>query len=341
MKNKHWSQDEVSYLINNYKILSYKDIALQLNRSEGAIRAKCFSLNLIKNDSWSQDEIKFLTDNYYKIPVKDLANIMNRTINAIRLKAKKLGLKKYPYQCNYHFFKQIDTEEKAYWLGFLSADGWISKNEKTGAGVVGVELQYRDINHLKKLNKSLNGNYKITDRWRDCSLSSSDKKHHMSVLRIFSIDMYNDLFKMGLGNNKSYSLQLPNISDNLLRHYMRGYFDGDGCFGISYDKLGNIKKYSCSYLSASKELIYAFERVIHNMGITSTHIHTYKKDNFSQMWRIWINDGNNQGRLKFLEYLYKDSKNYLNRKYEKYKIIKNHIESQRLHQLEITGSFIV
>ena len=38
---------------------------------------------------------------------------------------------------------------------------------------------------------------------------------------------------------------------------MRGYFDGDGCFGISYDELGNIKKYSCSYLSASEKLINA------------------------------------------------------------------------------------
>ena len=49
---------------------------------------------------------------------------------------------------NEHIFDIIDTEEKAYWLGFIYADGCISL--KTNA--FEISLKYDDINHLNKFN---------------------------------------------------------------------------------------------------------------------------------------------------------------------------------------------
>nr|DAG90196.1 MAG TPA: endonuclease [Crassvirales sp.] len=53
---------------------------------------------------------------------------------------------------NRDFFSVIDTEEKAYWLGFLYADGFISASGNT----VGLSISLKDIDHLKKYNNALN-----------------------------------------------------------------------------------------------------------------------------------------------------------------------------------------
>ena len=340
-KDPVWSQEEIDYLLDNWETTAYSVISKKINRSEAAIRGKCFELNLIKKDRWTEEEEKYLKMVYQEMPTKEIAENLGRTPDAVQNHAKKMGMKKYPYTCDYRFFEKIDTEEKAYWLGFLSADGWISKNEENQSGAVGVELQYGDIDHLRKFNKSINGNYQITDRWRTTGFKdgSNTKKYHTCVLRIFSIQMYNDLFVLGFNKEKSYNLKMPEIPDELLRHYLRGYFDGDGCFAISYNSSKRISKYSCSFVGASKDMIEQIEEVIHNIGILSTRMDTYQREGYARMWRVWVNDGDSHGRLKFLDYIYKDATIYLDRKYKKYIEIKNYIESRRPHQTEMSGSF--
>lgn len=62
---------------------------------------------------------------------------------------------------NDNIFSLIDTEEKAYWLGFLYADGYIRKGENNHISIV---LQQRDINHLVKFKKFLNSPAKVSDK---------------------------------------------------------------------------------------------------------------------------------------------------------------------------------
>ena len=177
VKAKSWTEEEEKYLQDNFKELTHKEMGDFLGRTEQAVRAKCFDLNLYKKDiPWSEFELNYIRNNYRETDNCELSKILNRTENAIHLQASRMGLKKYPYHCDYHYFDKIDTEEKAYWLGFLTADGWISKNEETNSAAVGVELQYGDINHLRKFNKSIGGNYQITDRWRTCDISTKDKE---------------------------------------------------------------------------------------------------------------------------------------------------------------------
>ena len=340
VKDKPWSDEDIDYLISNWENTNYSIIAKKLSRTEGAIRAKCFDLNLIKNDRWTLEDENYLKEVYYRIPTKDIAKILNRTPSSIQIKAKKLGLKKYPYHCNYQFFKEINTEEKAYWLGFLSADGWINKNDSTGSGVVGTEIQYGDINHLKKFNKSLEGNYRITDRWRTCSLSSNpDKLNHMCCLRIFSTDMYNDLLNLGFSCDKSYTFKIPEIPNELMRHYIRGYFDGDGCFSIHRNKNGSMKTFSCSFVSASGQAIDDFEQILHDVGFDAIRIECLTRDGFAPIWRLHINQGRNKDKLRFLDYLYKDATIYLDRKYARYQQVLEHYTIRSPHQTEMSGSF--
>lgn len=312
VRAKAWTDEEEMYLINNFKQFSHKEIGKALNRTEQAIRAKCFDLNLYKKDvPWTENELDYIKSNYQEISNSELSKVLNRTENAIHLQASRMGLKKYPYYCNYHYFDIIDTEEKAYWLGFLTADGWINQNEATHSAAVGIDLQYSDINHLKKFNKSINGNYQITDRWKSCPISTKDteKKHHICTIRIFSKIMYNSLSLFGFSNNKTYSVKFPDLAPELVRHYIRGYFDGDGCFTITN------KTFQTNFVTASEEFKNGLINALNNIDINISDC-SYINKCGTTMYRPDITK--NSDRIKFLDYIYKDSTVYLDRKYKKY-----------------------
>lgn len=311
IRNEKWSEEELRYIKDNFQKMTHEEIGKVLNRTTKAITAKCFDLNLYKKEfPWTIEEEEFVKQNYFEMKTAEIAKILNRTTNAIELRAHKFGLKKSPYSCNYHYFDNIDTEEKAYWLGFLTADGWISINTKANAGVTGIELQYGDIEHLRKFNKSISGNYKITDRWKFCPLSKyKDKKNHTCLVRIFSLSMYQSLVRLGFSDNKTYNCHIPKIKDELLRHYIRGYFDGDGCFSFGE------KTFSVRFCMASenlkKDLLYILEG--RNYSIYKyEYISQYDTQTYS------FELSTTHDKVDFLNWIYKDSTIYLNRKYYKY-----------------------
>ena len=94
MPNKNWDTAEVSFLIANYNTLSNEEIGIHLNRSTGAITAKCYQLGLKKKQTWSDSEISYLKSNYNFLTQEQIANYLGRTKSAVNIKASKLGLKK-------------------------------------------------------------------------------------------------------------------------------------------------------------------------------------------------------------------------------------------------------
>ena len=323
VRNKNWSNEEIQFLKDNFESTLFSELSKTLGRTESAIRAKCFDLNLFKNSPWTDDEISFVKENYMEMKMSDISQMLSRTMSAIELKAKRLGLKKYPYTCDYHYFDEIDTEEKAYWLGFLTADGWINKNDKTNAGVTGIELQYGDINHLKKFNKSIGGNYKITDRWKECPISTKDKekKHHLCCIRIFSLTMYNSLANKGFSKDKSYDCHMPMLRQDLIRHYIRGYFDGDGCFCYTN------KSFSISFITASRVFHEDLITILSNIPVTPG-INIFENEFGTTMYRPEIY--RQQDKINFLDWIYEDANIYLDRKYKKYLKVKNNLNTQSL-----------
>lgn len=309
-RNKPWTKEEEKYLIDNFINLSHREIGAYLNRTEQAVRAKCFDMDLYKKEiPWTEYELNFIKENYKELTNKEIAQILNRTENAIHLKASKMGIKKDTYSCNYHFFDTIDTEEKAYWLGFLTADGWISET-KEGHKSVGIELQYGDIEHLRKFNKSIEGNYKITDRWRICSVSKNNTKTHNCVIRVYSKLMYDSLCELGFSTDKTYCIGIPLLRKDLIRHYVRGYFDGDGCFTLTN------KTFKTNYITASKNFNDDMLNILSQELDIHIKNHSYVNEYETVMYRPDIT--RNEDKIKFLDYMYKDSTIYLDRKYKKY-----------------------
>ncbi len=122
------------------------------------------------------------------------------------------------YALNHRFFATIDTEEKAYWLGFLSADGCISDSNTLIVG-----LSPKDEDHLVRLRTALGANHPLYRKPDGTA----------AVLAITSVVMARDLAQFGVVPRKTFTIRWPtNLPDNMLRHYARGYVDGDGGFTI-------------------------------------------------------------------------------------------------------------
>jgi len=116
------------------------------------------------------------------------------------------------------FFDSIDSEAKAYWLGFLTADAHV------GRTVIQIGLASRDRDHLLSFRSFLGSSHPIVD-----FVSSG---HAASRIAIGSIRLANRLRELGLFTNKSATAHpCTEIPDELLRHYWRGVVDGDGWIG--------------------------------------------------------------------------------------------------------------
>ena len=116
-------------------------------------------------------------------------------------------------------FETIDTEEKAYWLGFLYADGSVSSKEHK----IELGLAEQDLKQIEKFRDFIGIMNKISYR-------STTKSYRYSFR---SESCKEDLIKQGCVPKKSLILNFPTenqVPKNLIRHFIRGYFDGDGWF---------------------------------------------------------------------------------------------------------------
>lgn len=218
---------------------------------------------------------------------------------------KKYYIEHYGKKCwraNNCVFDNIDTEEKAYWLGFIYADGCISsspinESHKYKQYTFEIGLQISDKNHLEKLKIFFNfkGNVEETDT--------------MCRLRINDDHLWNTLNNYGCTPRKSLTLQFPNeniFSDkSLIRHFIRGYWDGDGC--LSFKR----KNYPCISVIGTNMFINTLIKYLPIEG------KTYQNTESNTITKKLMYNGDNA--FAITNYLYNNSNIYLNRKYDIYK----------------------
>ena len=212
------------------------------------------------------------------------------------------------YSCNSDFFETIDTEEKAYWLGFMYADGYVSSAGVYNHGTVGISLNLCDYEHLEKFKKSMSATYPIKTYKSKNSYNSSCE---YCRLLIHNQKLYNDAIKQGIVEHKTNILTQPKITnENLVKDFIRGYFDGDGC--VSKNTKRNT--YAIKILGTEDILNYIKE-FIHKNNIAQ--IKRYYKRKNSQTVSSLEFAGNNQTK-RFLDIIYNKSTIYLDRKYKRY-----------------------
>lgn len=265
-------------------------------------------MKLYKSKEWLEQQFKEIGNN---VQIGQLCGVSGDTIEYWRKKfnipkseqGKQVRRKR---RLNQDFFNTIDTEEKAYWLGFAMADGCITRTEANGPyNRFCFCLKGDDISHLEKLNKSLDADYPIKTKTN--INKKLDFETTICEIRISSRILCDNLIRNGVVPNKTGKEILPDtVPQELIKHFIRGFFDGDGC-------LAKTKKidFSCS----SKFIIDS----IHDYFKKELDIdfHIYKSDDYSiPFYRMESNHYKNNKIV--LDHLYKDATIYLDRKYNLY-----------------------
>lgn len=204
------------------------------------------------------------------------------------------------HTCTYDYFERIDNEHKAYWLGFIMADGNV-RIENNKKYVLEIGLKDDDNEHLNKFLKDINSTdtvtYKMNGIYKSCRVMIRSKK------------LVTDLISLGCTERKSLTLKFPTIDEKLLRHFIRGYFDGDGSVYFN----NNSKKIAFNLLGTDDFLNNCYRIFNENTGITITKL--YEKKNCKTKFIL----KHGKQAILILDWLYKDNTICLDRKYIKYK----------------------
>ncbi len=215
-------------------------------------------------------------------------------------KAKDDSSKKWPF--DEAFFETIDTEAKAYWLGFLMADGCVYIGKK-GDHLLRVHLNRRDDTILSRF---------LTDIGCQRPLIYSGDTVEV---KLFSKRLIKDLIRQGCTQRKSLTLEFPTcVPDRLIHHFIRGYFDGDGtiCFGKgAHRKNGKGRFY---WIKAAFYCSYAFGTGLHERLLAEGfYTRVNPKGKIVEVIMMGFDNA-----ARFHNYLYHDATGFLQRKRDKF-----------------------
>ncbi len=161
---------------------------------------------------------------------------------------------------NKDFFKTW-SGDMAYILGFFAADGYMTVNKRGGQFWC---FDIKDLTLLKGIKAAIESDHKISTRYR------RERKSISFRLQIGSIEMCDDLRKLGFGPNKTLRLWMPNIPNEYFGDFVRGYFDGDGCVWTGYiHKSRRVwsQTISIMFTSCSNEFLLALKNRLEMFGI--------------------------------------------------------------------------
>ena len=289
-KENNISADTVAYWLRKYNIKKYEEIAPYMNKT-------------------------YMTELYNKYrsgsKISELLNCNEKTIyrwlekhGIDTSKTGSQGARKHFY--NEDYFKKIDTERKAYFLGFILADGCVYLGANKNSYRFQMNLQMKDKYILEELQRDIGSDYKIQDKQFGYKKNGDPK--FISLLKINSSKLCEDLMNLGVIPRKSMKQEMKKdlISDNLIKHFIRGYFDGNGSCSIK-------KKQISLDFFGSKTICLQIDECLKLNNINKNVLYGNRKN---ELYGLRINNTDNKILLYY--YLYKNATIYLKRKKEKF-----------------------
>jgi hypothetical protein len=205
------------------------------------------------------------------------------------------------YHCDFNFFDIIDNEKKSYWLGFLYADAYVAQHKRKDNKLksrLEIGLHIKDTGHLEKFQRDIHSNHKLY-----CSVKFPNK----ITLEINNKNLCSSLIKHGCHQKKSFTIQFPVLRGDLIRHFIRGFFDGDG----SVYKCAN-GYWGVKICSASPQFLVEYSSILTQNEISNK----IAKGAGVEIIVIKTSDF-----IKFFHFLYDDATTFMDRKIDKYRTL--------------------
>jgi len=281
------------YLVKELRTKDYKQIAEENGVSFKTINRKMREFGFTNPSlKWSQKEIDLLKEEY-PINPNVYSLFPNRTIISINHKASRFKLKKdipkRKHKVNSFFFKKW-SEDMAYILGWFYSDGCVSSN----TNCCSIHLHVKDVEILRKIRKAMDSTHLL-------------EIYNNSVnFRIYDFILKESLIKLGCVPRKSLKIKFPNIPEEYLSHFVRGYFDGDG--SIHFNQPNTVKV----SFAGSEYFIRSLQKVLNEqLGLRVS-----KTGRNSGIWRC-LYYGNDARKL--CRWMYEDTSGlFLGRKKERF-----------------------
>ena len=303
------SLEQKQFIIDNYSKMKNKDICNILQITDEQLRGYANNRKLIKNF-----DVAYKNEHYFE---ECLAKNIDDSLNICKVEEPMIDESKLyksnhgKYFVNQDYFEVIDNEWKAYWLGFLYADGCVC--DKNGKGksknMVSLSLSELDANHVRKFAKSLQTDSPVYIR------QTNYKNKKCANLNVNNQKLCKDLIDLGCVPRKSLTLTFPTskqVPEHLIRHFIRGYFDGDGCIYVNKEK----RNVRINFTGTLEFLTKLQEILVKECDFRFTKIQHKKNNKAYSLQYAHLRCIEN-----FYRYLYKDCNVVLDRKFEKFNSI--------------------
>lgn len=211
------------------------------------------------------------------------------------------------YTLDENYFFEINSLDKAYFLGLLYADGNVYI--KNSINHLSIELLLEDLKIIELFKICLKTNRPTKFRKSKVDKNGFNIKERCG-LSIVNKKICLDLVNLGCTPRKTKSLKFPQFlkkDTSLLKAFIRGYFDGDGCVSVSKDN--KIK----SSINSTEDFINNLYEIFTDLKLDPK---IYKHKRISNFYEIYFNGI--ERNMRVYNYLYDDSIYFLNRKKEKF-----------------------
>lgn len=185
------------------------------------------------------------------------------------------------------------SNDMAYCLGFIASDGHVWKDRPYFT----IGLNKKDIQILNFIRDQISPTSKVRLSKNKCQLC------------VYSKTIHSRLKSLGVDHNKTFKLKLPKMPKKYISHFIRGFFDGDGCISKTNFHIGGKDYYYASIISASKCILQDIHKFL-QFGHLNKIKNKYYELKFCQ-----------SDCIKLANIIYKDANFKLERKYNKFLLI--------------------
>ena len=308
-------QKIIEMYLDNY---SKVDIAKYLDISTQSVTKYLVKNNIKQKEHFLSNEIKeqickmYVDDNKSIKAICEELNVEHMSVkralkkNGIELRSLSETFRKYNLDENY--FDNIDTPNKAYILGFLYADGNVGNNKY----VMQITLQEEDKHILDQFKIELNTNIPLYYKE-----SKNKNRKNTYTLMINNKHMHQSLIDKGVVPQKTMIIRFPDFLDEkLISHFIRGYFDGDGCFCLSKRNDRPNSYHTIFTLVGTNDFCQRVKEIIESKLDVHCCISYCHKKYDSPIRCLSISGRKNC--QKMLDWIYNDAEMFLTRKKNKY-----------------------
>ena len=308
MPGKKWTVEDIVYLENHIGSSSFKELAAHFKVSTLSIASKASKLGLSRKQAsgelWSTAEDDIIKTHFEYAPKDYLMDMLpRRTWPAIYQRGNKtfkLSRKTQDHiSLNYNAFSEWN-EFTAYVVGFVLADGHIRIDPETNEKILQIQVSSRNRELLELIASGLDYKGTIGD----------SRRRNASRIDIRNKKIVDDLVSKGIPfHDKTHEASFPNeLPLPLLRHFVRGVFDGDGSAYLD-------QTYLAFELLGTKKLLSAIqEKCAYFLG----HVSIYDRSRSKKGANVHCIKTKGRKAVELFAWLYQDATIYFHKKYNIY-----------------------